>query len=45
MSWFLFETRLGNWLLGLIERRCGLAVVQCETLSEVVVWPTTGGGW
>ncbi len=31
---FLFETRLGEWLLALIERGVGLAAVSVRALEE-----------
>jgi hypothetical protein len=34
MKWFLFETRPGEWLLALIERVVGLAVVPVSDLEE-----------
>jgi len=34
MCWLLFETRLGEWLLALLERRAGLAIVRSDWLSE-----------
>jgi hypothetical protein len=42
----LFDTRIGEWLLSLLERMTGLAVVEASWLAE---WPTpapaaTGGG-
>lgn len=30
----LFETRVGEWMLTLLEKTIGLAVVQAEWLSE-----------
>jgi hypothetical protein len=33
VRWFLFETRCGEWLLTLLERRLGLAVVSVEWLA------------
>jgi hypothetical protein len=30
---FLFQTRLGDWLLSLVERLFGLAVVSLEDLT------------
>ena len=33
LKWFLFETRCGEWLLTLLERRLGLAVVSVEWLA------------
>ena len=45
VKWVLFETRLGEWLLVLLERACGLAVVQAEWLAEQPgVAPQTSGG-
>ncbi len=32
VRWFLFETRMGEWLLVLLERKAGLAVVQANWL-------------
>lgn len=34
---FLFETRLGEWLLACIERRWGLAVVMADELANLPV--------
>jgi len=31
---FLFETRIGNWLLTILEKRAGLAIVSAESLSK-----------
>jgi hypothetical protein len=33
LRWFLFETRLGELLLALLEKTAGLAVVQAEWLG------------
>jgi hypothetical protein len=33
VRWLLFETRLGELLLSVLERRAGLAVVQAEWLA------------
>lgn len=33
LRWMLFETRLGEWLLALLERKAGLAVVQADWLG------------
>ena len=33
MCWLLFETRLGELLLALLERRTGLAIVRSDWLS------------
>jgi hypothetical protein len=32
--WFLFETRLGLFMLAVLERRAGLAVVSAEWLGK-----------
>jgi hypothetical protein len=32
LRWFLFETRIGEWLLVLLERKVGLAIVQADWL-------------
>ena len=34
MCWLLFETRLGELLLALLERRTGLAIVRSDWLSS-----------
>ena len=34
VRWFLFETRIGEWLLLFLERCMGLAVVQADWLAE-----------
>lgn len=33
IRWFLFETRVGEWMLTLLEKTAGLAVVQAEWLG------------
>ena len=33
MCWLLFETKLGELLLSLLERRTGLAIVRSDWLS------------
>jgi len=33
IRWLLFETRLGELLLAILERKVGLAVVQVEWLA------------
>jgi hypothetical protein len=33
---FLFQTRLGNWLLAQLEQHAGLAVVKADWLGEQV---------
>ena len=33
VRWLLFETRLGELLLSILERKVGLAVVQVEWLA------------
>jgi len=39
VKWFLFETKTGLWLLALLERKVGLAVVNAEWLGR------QPGGW
>lgn len=34
VKWFLFETRVGLWLLALLERKVGLAVVSADWLGR-----------
>ena len=34
VKWFLFETKLGLFLLALLERKAGLAVVNAEWLGR-----------
>jgi len=34
VRWFLFDTRLGELLLGLFEKATGLAVVHADWLGE-----------
>ena len=34
VRWFLFETRLGELFLTVLERKVGLAVVQTEWLAQ-----------
>jgi hypothetical protein len=34
IRWLLFETKGGEWLLGLLEKAVGLAVVQAEWLGS-----------
>ena len=42
VKWFLFETRLGLFLLALLERKAGLAVVNAEWLGrQPSGWPVT----
>ena len=39
-KWFLFETRLGLFLLALLERKAGLAVVNADWLGrQPSGWP------
>ena len=33
LRWFLFQTKAGEWLLGQIERRCGLCIVEVDVLQ------------
>ena len=33
IRWFLFETRVGEWMLNLLEKTAGLAVVQADWLG------------
>jgi hypothetical protein len=35
VRWFLFETKLGEWLLVLLEQKVGLAVVQADWLCAL----------
>ena len=42
--WFLFETRMGLFLLALLERKAGLAVVSAEWLGKQPIGrPVTAG--
>jgi len=42
VKWFLFETKLGLFLLALLERKAGLAVVNAEWLGrQPSGWPVT----
>jgi hypothetical protein len=34
VRWFLFETRIGEFLLTILKRKLGLAVVQAEWLAQ-----------
>ena len=34
IRWLLFETKLGEWLLTLLERRAKLAIVSAEWLAR-----------
>lgn len=34
VRWFLFETKVGEQLLSLLERKAGLAVVQADWLAS-----------
>lgn len=34
LRWFIFETKVGELLLALLERRAGLAVVSAEWLAR-----------
>ena len=34
VKWFLFETRLGLFLLAMLERKAGLAVVNADWLGR-----------
>ena len=34
LRWLLFETRLGEFLLAVLERRAGLAIVQSDWLGS-----------
>jgi len=46
VKWFLFESAVGNWLLSLLERATGLAVVEAGTLANTradLVCPATCG--
>ena len=44
LRWFLFETRVGLFLLALLERKAGLAVVSAEWLGrQSIGWPVTAG--
>lgn len=45
VRWFLFETRVGELLLVLLEKTTGLAVVQAEWLSSQPsgIPPVAGG--
>ena len=36
VRWLLFETRVGELLLALLERKAGLAVVQAEWLGALL---------
>ena len=45
LRWLLFETKGGEWLLALLEKTAGLAVVQTEWLaSQPSGTPRTVGG-
>jgi len=40
VRWFLFETKVGFWLLALLERKAGLAVVNADWLGrQPSDWP------
>ena len=42
VKWFLFETKVGLWLLALLERKVGLAVVNADWLGrQPSGWPVT----
>jgi hypothetical protein len=45
LKWLLFETRIGSWLLALLERTTGLALVDAEWLGrQRSSVPTRQGG-
>lgn len=39
MKWLLFETRIGAWLLELLEAKADLAVVRASWLAEQEIQP------
>jgi len=42
VRWFLYETRLGLFLLAVLERRVGLAVVNADWLGrQPSCWPVS----
>jgi hypothetical protein len=42
VKWFLFESKVGLWLLALLERKAGLAVVDADWLGQQPSgWPVT----
>ena len=42
VRWFLFETRIGLFLLALLERKAGLAMVNADWLGKQPSgWPVT----
>ena len=44
VRWFLFETRIGLFLLALLERKAGLAVVNADWLGKQPSgWPVIAG--
>ncbi len=42
LRWMLFETKLGELLLILLEKWAGLAVVEASSLEEQRPWPVAG---
>lgn len=40
----LFDTKVGEWLLTLLERTTGLAIVEANWLAELPAPTATGGG-
>lgn len=45
LRWFLFETRIGEFLLAILERTTGLAIVRADWLgAQPSGRPQTAGG-
>ena len=42
IRWLLFETKLGEWLVTLLERKAKLAVVSAEWLGQQPAGEPTG---
>lgn len=42
IRWLLFETKLGEWLLILLERKAKLAIVSAEWLDQQSAGEPTG---
>jgi hypothetical protein len=45
LRWLLFETKAGEWLLALLEKTAGLAIVQADWLgAQPCGKPQAGSG-
>jgi hypothetical protein len=41
LEYLLFDTRVGEWLLGQFERRTGLVIVRSELVTDQRIRPMT----